>query len=448
MLAVQDAPERPIISVENLGKAYLVGHESADRERYVALRDVIARQARILLRNARAMALGQQIVQGDEIEEFWALEDVSFNVNQGEVLGIIGRNGAGKSTLLKLLSRITEPTKGRITLRGKVASLLEVGTGFHPELTGRENIFLNGAILGMKRAEIRRKFGEIVEFAEVERFLDTPVKRYSSGMYVRLAFAVAAHLDPEVLVVDEVLAVGDAHFQKKCLGKMHDVASNEGRTVIFVSHNMASIKTLCTRVVCLAGGRLVADGEPDAVIHQYLHADGGGSFDGNIPEERPRQYETGEIRFRRVRISTDLGECVGSLETGHEHEITVDFSVTEPIDDVFLEIGITDSDGNQLTQSRFPRHAEPGLDLEVGDFRVRVRSSLNLFPGSYSILLGAHRLDGTTIDWVERAYDIEVLNAPTTSRFHHPWAARGFVGPQDDWSAPVPLEDRKSSLPA
>ena len=210
------------------------------------------------MRNAVNIVRGRQVVLGDQVEEFWALKDVSFEVKRGEVLGIIGRNGAGKSTLLKILSRITEPTEGRVTLRGRVASLLEVGTGFHPELTGRENIYLNGAILGMTRAEIRRKFDEIVAFAEVEKFLDTPVKRYSSGMYVRLAFAVAAHLEPEILVVDEVLAVGDAEFQKKCLGKMNSVATVEGRTVLFVSHNMAVVQHLCERVILLKNGVLLA----------------------------------------------------------------------------------------------------------------------------------------------------------------------------------------------
>ena len=222
---------------------------------------MIGREARNFARKAVDVVRGRQIVQGDEVEEFWALKDVSFEVKQGEVLGIIGRNGAGKSTLLKILSRITEPDRGRAILRGRVASLLEVGTGFHPELTGRENIFLNGAILGMKRAEIKRKFDEIVAFAEVERFLDTPVKRYSSGMYVRLAFAVAAHLEPEILVVDEVLAVGDVEFQKKCLEKMKDVASRQGRTILFVSHNMAAVESMCGSALLLVDGRCIARGD-------------------------------------------------------------------------------------------------------------------------------------------------------------------------------------------
>jgi lipopolysaccharide transport system ATP-binding protein len=245
-----------VISVENLSKRYLVGHRSAQRERYTTLRDVIAREARNFVRKAADPFRGRQIVQGDEVEEFWALKNVSFEVKRGEVIGIIGKNGAGKSTLLKIVSRITEPTEGRVRLRGRVASLLEVGTGFHPELTGRENIFLNGAILGMAQREIRSKFDEIVAFAEVEEFLDTPVKRYSSGMYVRLAFAVAAHLEPEILVVDEVLAVGDAGFQKRCLRKMGQVAQG-GRTVFFVSHNMNAVERLCQRVIFLDRGRVL-----------------------------------------------------------------------------------------------------------------------------------------------------------------------------------------------
>lgn len=257
-----------VIRAEGLGKKYLIGHQ-AERERYTALRDVIARSARNFKRSVGDLLGGRANVAGDEVEEFWALKDVSFEIKRGEVVGVIGRNGAGKSTLLKILSRITEPTVGRVEIRGRVASLLEVGTGFHPELTGRENIYLNGAILGMSRAEIKRKFDEIVAFAEVEKFLDTPVKRYSSGMYVRLAFAVAAHLEPEILVVDEVLAVGDAEFQKKCLGKMKDVADH-GRTVLFVSHNMAAVSNLCSKAAVLKSGRLVDMGNTDKVIREYL----------------------------------------------------------------------------------------------------------------------------------------------------------------------------------
>lgn len=256
-----------VIRAEELGKKYLIGHQGT--ERYTALRDVLARAARGLLRSAVDMARGRQLIAGDKIEEFWALKDVSFEVKRGEVIGIIGRNGAGKSTLLKILSRITEPSEGGVQLRGRVASLLEVGTGFHPELTGRENIYLNGAILGMSRAEIRRKFDQIVAFAEVEKFLDTPVKRYSTGMYVRLAFAVAAHLEPEILIVDEVLAVGDAEFQKKCLGRMRDIGSKEGRTVLFVSHNLNAVRSLCTKGLMFNKGRLTNDGDLESVLAAY-----------------------------------------------------------------------------------------------------------------------------------------------------------------------------------
>jgi lipopolysaccharide transport system ATP-binding protein len=262
-----------VIRAEGLGKKYAIGHH-AERERYLSLRDVLARSARRFLRTSADLARGRPIVEGDEVEEFWALRDLAFDVRRGEVVGIIGRNGAGKSTLLKILSRITEPTTGRVEISGRVASLLEVGTGFHPELSGRDNILLNGAILGMTRVEIHRKFDEIVQFAGVERFLDTPVKRYSSGMYVRLAFAVAAHLDPEILVIDEVLAVGDAEFQKKCLGKMAEVAKG-GRTVLFVSHNMGAVTRLGSRAILLSAGRLQTDGDAESVAGVYMSGDAG-----------------------------------------------------------------------------------------------------------------------------------------------------------------------------
>jgi lipopolysaccharide transport system ATP-binding protein len=258
-----------IISVENLGKCYRINHQQSGPKE--GLRHVLNHWATAPFRALRAAGRNSEKIprHPSANEDFWALRDVSFEIKQGEVVGIIGRNGAGKSTLLKILSRITEPTKGRVRIKGRVASLLEVGTGFHPELTGRENIYLNGAILGMSRAEIKKKFDEIVAFAEVEKFLDTPVKRYSSGMYVRLAFAVAAHLEPEILIVDEVLAVGDAEFQKKCLGKMQEV-SKGGRTVLFVSHNMAAVQSLCDKAFYLQRGRVKAIGAVDPLVNQYL----------------------------------------------------------------------------------------------------------------------------------------------------------------------------------
>lgn len=263
------------IKVESLGKSYFVGHNATNAESYTSLRDVISRNAKNLVRKTYDMFQGKAIVQGDEVEEFWALKDINFEIMRGDRVGIIGRNGAGKSTLLKILSRITEPTTGRIAINGRVASLLEVGTGFHPELTGRENIFLNGAILGMSRAEIRQKFDQIVDFAEIEKFLDTPVKRYSSGMYVRLAFSVAAHLDPDILIVDEVLAVGDAQFQKKCIGRMR-CFGNDGRTVIFVSHNLAAIKSLTEKCIFLEKGTLVGFDDTEKVTREYICTKGDG----------------------------------------------------------------------------------------------------------------------------------------------------------------------------
>lgn len=254
-----------VIRAENVGKKYLIRHEHP--ERYVALRDVLVSNARKLFSFPKNLRPNPAPV---DFEEFWALKDLNFEIQSGDRVGIIGRNGAGKSTLLKILSRITEPSTGRIELNGRVASLLEVGTGFHPELSGRENIFLNGAILGMGRTEIRRKFDEIVDFSGVEKFLDTPVKRYSSGMYVRLAFAVAAHLEPEILVVDEVLAVGDAEFQKKCLGKMEEVSTREGRTILFVSHNLSVVQALCEKGIYLKSGKMIASGNIHDLVSSYI----------------------------------------------------------------------------------------------------------------------------------------------------------------------------------
>jgi lipopolysaccharide transport system ATP-binding protein len=292
-----------IISVENVSKLYSLKHKRS-AERYTTLRDVIVRQAAAPFR-ALSRKLGSRngsVASGDSTEEFWAIKDVSFKVKQGDVVGIIGRNGAGKSTLLKILSRITEPTEGRIRIKGRVASLLEVGTGFHAELTGRENIFLNGAILGMSRAEIKSKFDEIVAFAAVEKFLDTPVKRYSSGMYVRLAFAVAAHLEPQILIVDEVLAVGDAEFQKKCLGKMHEVATG-GRTILFVSHNMQAVSVLCNRGLFLHGGSLEHAGSTKEVIDMYISTFSKPNGRDEYPD---RRYGSGEYRFTLANPTQEI----------------------------------------------------------------------------------------------------------------------------------------------
>ncbi len=311
---------QPIISVRGLGKRYHIG---AQQPRYGNLRESLASWARSPLRAFRSRI-------GQAHPTIWALKDVSFDLMPGEILGIIGRNGAGKTTLLKVLSRITEPTEGEAKLWGRVASLLEVGTGFHPELTGRENIFLNGAILGMRKAEIDRKFDEIVSFAEVERFIDTPVKRYSSGMYVRLAFAVAAHLEPDILIVDEVLAVGDASFQKKCLGKMREVGQG-GRTVLFVSHNMAAVNLLCTRAILLSEGAVRCDGPVSETVNEYLSEDGAGN--GERVWSDPRSAPGGErVRIEAVRIVS--GERVSS-------QVPIDQEVSIEVEFMTLESGIS-----------------------------------------------------------------------------------------------------------
>lgn len=325
------------IKVENLSKSYLIGHNTPQSERYVALRDVVSHNAKNLVRKTRDLFQGRAIIQGDEVEEFWALKDINFEIKQGDRVGIIGRNGAGKSTLLKILSRITEPTSGRISIHGRVASLLEVGTGFHPELTGRENIYLNGAILGMSKKEIKQKFDEIVDFAEVEKFLDTPVKRYSSGMYVRLAFAVAAHLEPEILIVDEVLAVGDIEFQKKCLGKMEQVSS-QGRTIIFVSHNLNAISKLCNKGLLLRNGELIFSGSEEDSIKKYIKI-GDDYTVNNFDNENIKisnikiiltNPETIEIEFHAIS-KIDTIECYFAFDLSDDGLETFAQAITEDL---------------------------------------------------------------------------------------------------------------------
>ena len=383
-----------IITVECLSKSYLVGHLAGKREKYTALRDVISRQARNMVRRTVDLARGRQLLQGDEVEEFWALRDVSFEVQPGEVLGIVGRNGAGKSTLLKILSRITEPTRGRVILRGRVASLLEVGTGFHPELTGRENILLNATMLGMTRAEIRRKFDEIVAFSEVERFLDTPVKRYSSGMYVRLAFAVAAHLEPEILVVDEVLAVGDADFQKKCLGKMQDVASKQGRTVLFVSHNMHAVENLCQRVLLLDKGGIA--GLYDDVRQGTLAYLGFGQKSQGSTRWVNSGAECQNDYF--VPASLEVTAPDAASEGGFSHASPVVITLTGEIvqTDPCLSVGVAiySEDGRMLFWSFTNDEEEQNWPrLATGAIRLRTVIPAHLLnEGKYRVEFAAHVL--------------------------------------------------------
>ena len=405
------------ITVQNLGKKYILRHQPGrGRHRYVALRDVLANRFKGLFKSEPG--------DSETREEFWALKNVSFEIEQGEAVGIIGRNGAGKSTLLKLLSRITEPSTGQIELEGRVASLLEVGTGFHPELTGRENIFLNGAVLGMTRAEIKRKFDEIVAFAEVEKFLDTPVKHYSSGMYMRLAFGVAAHLEPEILVVDEVLAVGDAAFQKKCLGKMQDVSRTQGRTVLFVSHNMDAITRLCTKCFYLVKGELKMTGTPRDVIKAY--AEHAKQISGEIDlTQMPRRFEgNGAARLLRLRSLQNGSIAAWCYEYGSPVEFALEFSVEKLIEEPEVGYAIFSLAGTELIGAT--TYQEHALNrLEPGNYQIKVTipdASLN--PGTYVLALGI-ATSGRSADHILEAAQIEIIPSKISidKGLHKVWAA-------------------------
>ncbi len=388
-----DAMPDIAIRVDNLSKLY---HLGALHQRPDTLRDALTG----LLRRGHPSTHPQSAHSDD----LWALKDVSFEVKRGEVVGIIGRNGAGKSTLLKILSRITEPTSGRAEIHGRVGSLLEVGTGFHPELTGRENIYLNGAILGMKRVEIERQFDEIVAFAEIERFLDTPVKRYSSGMYVRLAFAVAAHLEPEILLVDEVLAVGDAAFQKKCLGKMGDVAM-EGRTVLFVSHNMAAVQTLCKTSVLISSGMITARGATDEVIHAYLAAGiqtGEAKFNGSTPRQG-----SGIAQYTSARILDEIGNPINSVPMGDSLTLELSFMNSQPVTHPAISARLHTPLGQDIAAWRTQETYGQMPPARTGGLvHLHIRE-LNLLPGTYYFALGL--TDGyQTLDFIEDALSVEV----------------------------------------
>jgi len=337
----------------------------------------------------------------------WALQDISFDVKHGEVMGIVGRNGAGKSTLLKILSRTTAPSKGKIKVRGRIASLLEVGTGFHPELSGRDNIFLNGSILGMTAKEIKRKFDEIVDFAGVERYIDTPVKRYSSGMYVRLAFAVAAHLEPEILVVDEVLAVGDVEFQNKCLGKMKEVSTKEGRTVLFVSHNMAAVNTLCDKAVLLKYGKLAKTGTATDIVSYYMN---------DLKQEVPQMYRAPEsksgnaIVFEKVYVTNAAGEPVG--EYALEEQVTIHLEISNRNWDRDFSIGISINDMNE----RRVLIDQKGITCTADNKNIHCRISLPpalLTPNTYTIDLAIEKIGAEVMDFLKNAIKFDILKSNT-----------------------------------
>jgi lipopolysaccharide transport system ATP-binding protein len=431
---------KPAIRVSGLSKRYRLGDgaQAGYRTLRESLMDSLAAPRRWLSNN-------QAPSRSQGINEIWALRDVSFDVNEGEVLGVIGRNGAGKSTLLKILSRITRPTVGSAILRGRVGSLLEVGTGFHPELTGRENVYLNGAILGMSRREVTRKFDDIVAFAEIDKFLDTPVKRYSSGMYTRLAFAVASHLEPEILVVDEVLAVGDAAFQKKCLGKMGQV-SRHGRTVLFVSHNMTAVKALCSRAILIEGGKIARDGDVDDVVNCYLTDGSEMSQTGIIPESAPRHRDVpDEASFRSVQLSDRAGNKTTQLYFGQPFVVRFACDILKDIPDGHFEISISTRDGVQVTYSTTMDGGKGPMLLKRGRHEVSAEFNAFLLPRDYTIDLGVHHHNGASADFVQRTLDFTVLRVAENGADHYPWPrTRGFARIEACWNLnsnlPGPLE--------
>jgi lipopolysaccharide transport system ATP-binding protein len=392
-----------VIKFEKLGKSYIIGHKGKS-QRYKALRDVIGDS----MRNIWSRISHPEYYTHDNLEEFWALKDLDLEVKEGDRLGIIGRNGAGKTTLLKVLSRITDPTAGQIKIKGRVASLLEVGTGFHPELTGRENIFLNGSILGMSRAEIKIKFDEIVDFAGVEQFLDTPVKRYSTGMHVRLGFSVAAHLEPEILVVDEVLAVGDVAFQKKCIGKMSSVAK-EGRTILFVSHNMSSIEALCNRAILLESGKLVNEGNPKDCIDQYL--ENNTKSVNTIPLNlRTDRGGSGEVQVTNFRVMDNKGLEVTSLKSGGDYSFEISYikKPTHQLKGVVACIDIIDEQQNRilLLRSNFSNN-ELDLANRSGLLICSVKN-LPLALGNYQVVIFLSHANSDVLDVIEYAAVLNV----------------------------------------
>lgn len=415
------------IRVENLSKKFYLGERIGLRTFREALQDALARPLRRIIRGEKNAQAAEEKVDTDR--EIWALKGVSFEVKHGEVLGVIGPNGAGKSTLLKILSRITEPTGGYAEIRGRVGSLLEVGTGFHPELTGRENVFLNGAILGMSKAEIRRKFDDIVAFAGVEKFIDTPVKRYSSGMQVRLAFAVAAHLDPEILIIDEVLAVGDAEFQKRCLGKMNEV-SRSGRTVLFVSHNMAAVQDLCTSALLLSSGNLVRSGPTLEIVGAYIRTDM--ALNINDLSLHPRRSIFVKPVFVSLQILDNAGREAGSLSCGSEITFAISLQSDDTLHELSIGIHIYNSLGIRVMTCHSAYQSRSKFTL-VGRKAIWCRiPSLRLMPGRYYITLGA-AAGGTQIDRIEYCRCIDILPSNLYGTLARIPPRDGFWLPEVHW---------------
>jgi lipopolysaccharide transport system ATP-binding protein len=413
-----------VISIDRLGKAYRIG---LAHPKHTNFREVLVELARTPLRRWRMKSEDWS----SEADTHWAIRDISFEVGRGEVIGVIGRNGAGKSTLLKCLSRITEPTEGQARLRGRSAALLEVGTGFHPELTGRENIFLNGAILGMRRAEIRAKFDQIVAFSEIDKFLDTPVKRYSSGMYVRLAFSVAAHLDPEVLIIDEVLAVGDAAFQAKCLGKMQQVATGEGRTVLFVSHNMDAVASLCDQVVLIEGGRASERLEPEDAVKRYF-ALSGRDDDAPLASKPRKQHRPRPPIFTRLTITSASGQA-GVVQCGEGVTFEVQAEGFEDLRELTCGVALHNDRGQRVLLLHSQYHSQIMFDgMRQARFVCHV-PALPLVPSRYFVeLVMADQRQ--FIEKVERADWIDVIHSDYLGTGHMLKKGQGYLVLPCEWS--------------
>ncbi len=393
----------PIIEIKGLGKKYIISHQ---RGGYTALRDVLMGIVKKPLTFASQKF--NKLVGREKMEEFWALKNINLTIRRGEVVGIIGANGAGKSTLLKILTGITPPTEGEAILRGHVSSLLEVGTGFHPELTGRENIYLNGAILGMKKREIQKRFNEIVAFAGIDKFLDTPVKHYSSGMYVRLAFSVAAHLEPDILLVDEVLAVGDAEFQKKCLGKMEEVTTKQGRTILFVSHNLSAIQSLCPQTILLSDGQVKAFGSTAEVIEEYRQK----NIAADIIDLAKRQNRSGDGRLKITgfKLVNQDGQSLKNFVAGDEAQIWLDYEVKDPkLTSINLALGIDSlNSGQRLTQISNQVIKKVIPVKPTGGVIKIIFPRLPLNAGLYQVTIFADD-QGKIVDWVKGAGQFNVL---------------------------------------
>ncbi|MEZ4866316.1 MAG: ABC transporter ATP-binding protein [Caldilineaceae bacterium] len=421
-----------VIRVENLSKEYRLGTIGGGTVREDLARWWAKRRGKA----DPTLKIGETDHGNRNGEQIFALQDVSFEVNQGEVLGIIGRNGAGKSTLLKILSRVTSPTSGNVKVKGRIASLLEVGTGFHPDLTGRENVYLNGAILGMRRYEIDHKFDEIVDFSGVEQFIDTPVKRYSSGMKVRLAFAVAAHLEPEILLVDEVLAVGDAEFQKKCLGKMGDVAS-EGRTVIFISHNMSSVAQLCNDCIWLERGQVVNRGIPKDVITSYLLADEPTQLSNGVITPEMHAHEPDGLRFTHVELVDSCNQPVINLFFGEPLHIRCSFDLPHPLHDLRIGIALYKIDNTLICAVHHTDDIKQDLlQLAPGKYVADIVVDISLMPGAYNFDIFAkpksgYWTKGKSADWVPRAISFNVEEIRRSGAYTLPTS--GTILPPSEW---------------